>query len=300
MACGLAQQFAVAMHLRLDVAHRSEPVEQQAGVIVVLEAGETAHAFDHDVLCRLRHGLADLALEGGEVIARLFAALAFGRATECRGFGAGGRQSGLEAAQVCLRRLAFGADRAFEGLDRDRQLAAAGDGAEHHRVDHGAGFLGDRFHVEQDARLCILLGNLEQARVVEAAVAQRHLLVDHVEAAGRGNQQRTVGRAEAVGDTAAGLHEFGGHQHVDVADAGRKRQHRTAHAKLVPGRWIDFDIIGGAAGALRDARDRGRLRRQSEVGRGGHDPVGQHAAAFAAERGDQHRDRALMRGHAVT
>ena len=49
----------------------------------------------------------------------------------------------------------------------------------------------------------------------------------------------------------------------------------------------NFDVIGGGAGALRDAGDRGRLHREAGFGRRRHDPVGQHAAAFAAERGDQ-------------
>src|SRR5262249_59252179 len=59
----------------------------------------------------------------------------------------------------------------------------------------------------------------------------------------------------------------------------------------------DLDVIGGRAGALRDARYRGRLYREAEPLGGGDDPLGQHAAALAAQRSDQDRDRTAGRGH---
>ena len=43
---------------------------------------------------------------------------------------------------------------------------------------------------------------------------------------------RAVGRDEAVGDGAAGFEQFARHRDVDVADAGRERQHRALAAEL--------------------------------------------------------------------
>ena len=82
------------------------------------------------------------------------------------GFGAAaaaclcGLQPGAEAAQVAVDALAVGADRGLERLDRDRQPAAAGDDAEHHRIDERAGAPRDRVHVDQDVALRILLDRL--------------------------------------------------------------------------------------------------------------------------------------------
>ena len=98
---------------------------------------------------------------------------------------------------------------------------------------------------------------------------------------------RALGRDEAVRHRAAGFQQFARHRDVDVADAGRERQHRALAAELARGDRKNLDVIGGGAGALGDAGDRGRLHRETGIGRRRHDPVGQHAAAFAAERGDQ-------------
>ena len=62
----------------------------------------------------------------------------------------------------------------------------------------------------------------------------------------------------------------------------------------------DLQVVGGRAGALRDARDRGALRGIARLRGGVDQPVGQHAAAFAAERGDQDGDRLrVTRSHSI-
>ena len=48
--------------------------------------------------------------------------------------------------------------------------------------------------------------------------------------------------------------------------------------------------------AMGDAGDRGRLHGEAELAGRRHDPVREHAAAFAAERGDENGDRAGLRG----
>ena len=178
---------------------------------------------------------------------------------------------------------------------------AAGDQAEHHRIDDRAALLRQLLHVEQQRLLRVLRDRLLEALGVVAAVAHLHLLDHEVGAAGRADQQGAVGRDEAAGDGAAGLHQLARHHQVDVADAGAQRQHRLAAAELAPGRRHDLDVIGGRAGALGDARDRGALRRQAVLGGRRDDPAGEHAAALAAERRDQDGDRTTcaLRRHAA-
>ena len=70
----------------------------------------------------------------------------------------------------------------------------------------------------------------------------------------------------------------------------------------LPPSWLarrreDLEVVGGRAGALRDARNRGALRRIAALRGGVDQPVGHHAAAFAAERGDQDGDRPVGKAH---
>ncbi len=60
-------------------------------------------------------------------------------------------EPGTKAAQIAVDRLAVVADRGFELLDRERQFAAAGDGAEHHRVDDRAALLRELVHVDEQS-----------------------------------------------------------------------------------------------------------------------------------------------------
>ena len=205
----------------------------------------------------------------------------------------------LACAASSPARLAVLADRGFEGFGRDRQPAAAGDGAEHDRADDRAAFLRKLRHVEEQGFPGVGLDRLAQALRIGAAVAHRDLLVHREEAADRCDGESAVRGDEAAGDGAPGLQQFARDRDVDVADAGIERQHRLAAVQRGGGRRHDLDIIGGRAGALRDAGDRGALHREAALFRRLDDPVGQHAAAFAAERGDQQGDRAGV-AHAAT
>ena len=200
------------------------------------------------------------------------------------------RKAGAETAQIGVDRLAVGADRRFERFGRNRQRAGAGDGAEHHRTDHGAAFARDRFEIEQQRAFRILLDRLDEPLLIVAAVAHRHLLHHQVGAAGRGDGRGAVGRDKAAGDGAAGFHQFAGDDEIDVADARRQRQDRAALVGLAHRRRDELDVIGRRAGALRDARDRRRLHRKILALRRRDDPIGEHAAALAAKRGDQNRE----------
>ena len=213
--------------------------------------------------------------------------------------GARGLEAGAEAAQIAVHRLAVLADGGFQLLRLNRQASAAGDGAQHHRVDDRAALLGQRLHVEQQCRARVLLDRVDQPVLVEAAVAHGDLFVHGIEAAERADQHRAIRRDEAVRHRAAGFQQFARHRDVDVADAGGERQHRPLAAQVTRKNRKDLDVISGGAGALRDAGDRGALHRISGLFGGADDPVGQHAAAFAAERGDQQGDRA-WRAHAET
>ena len=215
-----------------------------------------------------------------------------------RHFRARGVEAGAEAAQIAVDRLAVGADRRFQLLGGQRQPPRPGDGAEHHRVDDRAALFGERVHVDEQRVARIVRDGLDQLVLVEAAVAHGDLLVHGIEAAGRADQMRALGRDEAARHHAAGLEQFARHRDVDVADAGRERQHRALAAELARGDRENLDVIGGGAGALGDAGDRGALHREAGLGRRRHDPVGQHAAAFAAERGDQQGD-GPRRAHAA-
>ena len=52
----------------------------------------------------------------------------------------------------------------------------------------------------------------------------------------------------------------------------------------------ELDVIGGRPGALCHAGNRRRLHRKILAGGRGDDPVGEHTATLAAQRGDQERE----------
>ena len=284
MPCGFRKQLPIGAGLGIGIADRPEAIQIKPRIGEVLIGGEPAHAFGHESARRFRHAR-DLAFQIGERGGRRLVAL--------RRIGAQMRaatrrlKTGAEAAQIGLDRFAVGADRRLERFGRDRQRAGAGDGAEHHRIDHGARFVGDRFEIEQQRALRILLDRLQQSLLVIAAVAHRHLLHHQIRAAGRGDGRGAIGRDETAGDGAAGFHQFAGDDQIDVADARRQRENWTALLGLARRRWHQLDVIGRRAGALRHARDRRRLHRKILTLRRRHDPIGEHAAALAAKRGDQ-------------
>ena len=284
MPRGFRQQLPVGAGLGVGIADRPEAIQIKPRIGEVLIGGEPAHAFGHERACRFRHAR-DLVFQIGERGGRRLVAL--------RRIGAQMRaaarrfKAGAEAAQIGLDRLAVGADRRLEGVGRDRQRAGAGDGAEHHRIDHGAALARDRFEIEQQRAFRILLDRLDEPLLVIAAVAHRHLLHHQIRAAGRGDGRGAVGRDKAAGDGAAGFHQFAGDDEIDIADARRQREDRAALVGLARRRRHQLDVIGGRAGALRDARNRRRLHRKILALRRRHDPIGEHAATLAAKRGDQ-------------
>ncbi len=141
-------------------------------------------------------------------------------------------------------------------------------------------------------------GGQDAARV-EAAVGHRRLLDHGIDAMGGGGEEGAVGRDEAVLERAPGLDHLRGEHDIDAAGAGIKREQRPPPAQRRVGLGKDLDVIGGGAGALRHARDRGRLHRQVGAHRRIDQPVGEHAAAFAAQGGDEDRGRARAHGIAL-
>ena len=101
------------------------------------------------------------------------------------------------------------------------------------------------------------------------------------------NQQGPVRRYIPGLNLAPGFEQFGRREDIDLPRRRAQREDRLAIAQRVPGFRPDFDVIGGCPGPLRDARNRRRLNRQVAVLRGIDDPARQHAAAFAAESGNQ-------------
>ena len=135
MPRGLRQQLPIGAGLGIGVADRPEAIQIKPRIGEVLISGEPADAFGHERARRFRHAR-DLAFQIGERGCRRVVAL--------RRIGAQMRaaarriKTGAETAQIGVDRLAVGADRRFERFRRDRQRAGAGNGAEHHRIDHGA------------------------------------------------------------------------------------------------------------------------------------------------------------------
>ena len=199
-----------------------------------------------------------------------------------------------ETLQVGVHGLAVRADCAFERRRGNRQPPAAGDEPEHDRVDHGAALLGQRFHVEEETGLRMLLDRLDEPCAVVAPVGHRHSLDHQIGTGGRCDHQRAVRRDETAGDGAARFHELARQHDIDVANAGRQRQHRP-RGKLPRRHRNDLDVIGRGAGALSNAGNRRRLHGEAELRGGGDDPVREHAAALAAERGDEDGDRPGLR-----
>ena len=180
---------------------------------------------------------------------------------------------------------------------RQRQGARAGERAEQNGIDHGAGARGEFMEIGKYRALGQRFGCEDDALAVEAAVAQRYFFVDGVDAMRRSDQRGALGRDIAVQQGAPGFEQFGSEHDVDVGGCGCERHHHAPALKLGRARRVQLDVVGGRAGALRDAGDGGALHRVVLGRRGGDDPVGKHAAAFAAERGDQDGDRSLSWFH---
>ena len=213
------------------------------------------------------------------------------------GFARGVSVAGGEAAQARLGPLAESPDRGFASSAWQRQRPRAGKCAEHDRTDHRARLAREALHVEQLRPAGECPPRLDDALAVEACVAHRHLLDCGVDAMRRGDQGSALRGDEAVLQRACRLEQLGGEHDVDVAGGRRKRHDRAPLAQFGGAGGVDLEVVGGRTGALRDARDRGALHRVALRRRCSEDPVGEHAAAFAAEGGNQHGEGAFGQGH---
>ena len=207
--------------------------------------------------------------------------------------GVEGQREAAQAGVGTLAALAAGADLRLEHVASERQQPAAGDGPQQHRADHRARLLRHARQVQQLGRTRVALQRGHQRRGVDAAVGLLHLLGHRQRTRGRADDQRALGRAHAVADLAHGLQQLRRHQQVDGAGHRVQAEHRAPVAQLLLPLREDLDVVRGGAGALRHAGDRRALRRVAGAHGGAVQPLGEHAAAFAAERADQDGDGLL-------
>ena len=277
------------------IRDRLQAIEIEPRIAGTLIRDEAAHAFGGDrARClRKRGGL------GFEICQRRPGGTLVRATDRDRQLIARGGEPGAESFQVALDRFAVRLDGGLEGLDGNRQPARAGNRAEHHRVDDRAGLPGGGFHVEQQVRLGILLDRLDQALRVIAPVRHLHLLDRQIDAAGRGEEQRPVGGDEPRSRSR-------GRPRAVRSPPPCRRRRRRARARA-PGfcrraRRAAWGRSRRSRSWRRCAARRRGSRSTAPAGpagsRGGHDPVGQHAAALAAERGDQQAEG--TRAHAAT
>ena len=165
------------------------------------------------------------------------------------------------------------------------------DRAQHHRAHHRAGLACQRIEIEHVVLAAVLAQQLQQRVGVDAAVAERHALGRGQGARARGDDQRALRIDEAERDLARGFQQLGTHQRVERARHRHQAEHRPAPAGRRLRLRAELEVVGGRAGALRHAGDRRALRRVA--GASGHvdQPLREHAAALAAERAHQQRDR---------
>jgi hypothetical protein len=193
------------------------------------------------------------------------------------------------ARQAGVHADAAGADHRLVDVAAPGQPARAGQCAVEHGADHGAVAPCDRLQVEHQALLRGRCGRRPQSLVVEAAVAQRHLLGGGQDTVVGADQQRALRVDEAALDHAHAFEQLAGKHDIHPPGDRHQREHRLQPLR---GRRVEeFDVVAGGSRALRHARHRGGLHRQPGAQRRIDDPLGEHAAAFAAERGDQDRGR---------
>ena len=138
-----------------------------------------------------------------------------------------------------------------------------------------------------------MVRGLDQIRDLDPAVPHRRFFQDRVDPVGRRDERGPARRHPAEFERAPRLHHLRGHHHIHVAWRRVERHRRRPPAEAVVMNGVDLDVIGGGAGPLRHARDRGALARIAERFRRGHDPARQHPAALAAEGADHHGEGAL-------
>ncbi len=204
----------------------------------------------------------------------------------------GEAMAGFESGEIGVHGDARLANRRREAVARDRQNAAAGERAKEHGVERELTRRGVMGQIEEDRPSRHLARRAQDARGIEAAIRHLLFLDDGVDPMRRGDQRRAIGGDVADLDCPSGLEQLGGDDDVDVAGTRVEAENRAISGEGGIGRRKDLDIVGGGAGALRDAGDRGALHRQIGRLRGGDQPIGQDAAALAAEGADENGQRA--------
>ena len=127
-----------------------------------------------------------------------------------------------------------------------------------------------------------------------AAIAERHLLGGGQGSAARADHLGAIDVRHAVADLAHGLEQLRRDQQVERARHRRQAEHRRAAVQFGVGPRVDLDVVGGRAGALRNARDRRALHAVAGMDGGVDQPLGKHPSAFAAERADEEGDGAIQ------
>ena len=149
-------------------------------------------------------------------------------------------------------------------------------------------------------RAAALAAAVRNSPLLTRPVAQRGFLADGVFAVRGGDQRGAVGRDQSAVQCASRLHQFRGHDDVDIARARHERHHGLAAVGAQRSFGKEFQVIDGGAGALRDTGNRGGLCDETGAARGQHQPVGDHSAALTAERGDAEGDGADGGAHSAT
>ncbi len=187
-----------------------------------------------------------------------------------------GRSPGAKSLQALRRTAPTSRDGRLKALAREGEHARAGERAEKARRDDAAVFRGEFLKIRAEEALGAFARRVEHRLGFENPHARHHLL-DDGEGAMRGcNQRRAVGCDESALHGAPGLHEFRRKHDIDVA----RRRHQREDGRAFAFR-NHLDIVDRRAGALRDARHRGRLRIPAVPLGEVDDPVSDDAAALA-------------------
>src|SRR6187401_2687470 len=88
-----------------------------------------------------------------------------------------------EAFQIAVDRLAILANGRLELLEPERQPSAAGDSAEHHRIDDRAALFCQCVHVDEESVFRMLVDELDKLVLIEASITHRDLFIHRIEAA---------------------------------------------------------------------------------------------------------------------
>ena len=200
------------------------------------------------------------------------------------GFGRSHRgMPGGKGAQRGVHANAGSADGILEGFARERQGSAARQRPEQGGRDHAALRFGHGLHIGMDEAQGSGPGGVQDRGAVGPPIAGAGLFHNREAAVRGGDEGGFVGRDEAALNGAAGLHQFGGDDDIDISRHGHERQDGAGIALLGPDQ---FDIVDRRTRALGHAGHGGGLRDPAAMLREGDDPIGQHAAALPAHGHD--------------